>query len=931
MKRVFLFSLFCVFSFSLMALWMMPSDMKMDVPLPIEKEYVKNEWLPYLDFNLTALYYFSGLSPLYNLTGNANELYLSVKDKLYTVKDHKIVKEENIPYGACATYGRRGEIFYIKDNWLYRKYHQNTEKICAVPEKSLIAGYGRNIFIVNDNGVYRLIRNKLKKVKDKKMFPAIKRGGKIIWNDLDKGIYGTVLLDDTLKIVGKRSGLYYKVKDSMTPDTMLFPPASEFCLYNKKLAVKDIDGNLYSMEGDKIDDNKYESVDHLTIKGDTVFVNDGYFVMPMIKDAVLWDNKVILLLWDGKVFEKEGDFYKQLKGNLSVYSLRRLKEWYWYYPVITDEGEKIINSIWSIVSSTPEKEKDEVYYTLSYLPFRVLQAMYRLNSLNIVRENADLIYSLADTLKYVNIKEEGNFTTLVYEDSLLLPDSLYYSTVVFPMVLHEIPAYIDTVKLKHAANVLADSSNYYEGQGVFWREYFIHDKTYGKSFFDIAVKCDNVDSVVHRVHRFTNKKEGFMQFGYRTVDVQPVIIYLRHYGSCGEHSALSTAILRSLLIPVWPVGSHGEDHVWAEYWKNGWHHWDLAFDEEEAFDNPQREDMGGKGVTIVYATTTPGHIIDRTDYYRKCDTINILNSEERVYILSNWNNSESMAYWTDRINPVIYTGFQKKGIFVESDGIRYYYMPDSGKKVTLDLNDKKDYEKVFTLDRDPITSSFSKGSYLRDTIGYTGTEWILFDKYADIPLRFENTKWNVKYLSQKDTFNFEDKLLFETVKDTIGEEYPFVYVGDRKFYPLFSLDLSALQCGYGNYKLKYGNKTKDIVINYSPHIKNIVVKQDNPDDPLSAKLVLGPYHIEKGKVYIEVKPNNGNSGNDVDLFLYKDDGDGILSKKDKRVASSTTPTDREKILKDVEEGDYFIILHGWKIKDYDDIDLWFVIEGKIRR
>ncbi|UCF09125.1 MAG: hypothetical protein JSW28_05465, partial [Thermoplasmata archaeon] len=56
--------------------------------------------------------------------------------------------------------------------------------------------------------------------------------------------------------------------------------------------------------------------------------------------------------------------------------------------------------------------------------------------------------------------------------------------------------------------------------------------------------------------------------------IQPVRIAHHHNGNCGELQDLTTAAARTALIPAAPIMLLGEDHVWIEFYENGWHQWD---------------------------------------------------------------------------------------------------------------------------------------------------------------------------------------------------------------------------------------------------------------------------------------------------------------------------------------------------------------------
>jgi predicted GH43/DUF377 family glycosyl hydrolase len=70
---------------------------------------------------------------------------------------------------------------------------------------------------------------------------------------------------------------------------------------------------------------------------------------------------------------------------------------------------------------------------------------------------------------------------------------------------------------------------------------------------------------------------------------QPVRICYEHNGNCGELSDLSTAALRSALIPAIGTMSAGQDHCWNEWYERGWHqndqYWSNSASIIDNFDN----------------------------------------------------------------------------------------------------------------------------------------------------------------------------------------------------------------------------------------------------------------------------------------------------------------------------------------------------------
>ncbi len=918
-----IFFIFIIYFIFINADWNLYNNISIGNNIPVLQEYVKDNWSKFLDFNLNAIYYFSGLNNINNISSDGKKIFISKENKLYIIDKYSIVDSMEIPFGAKATIGKnKNQIYYILNNSLYLKYKKNTNYICDIDSNTYISGYGNNIYIYSNEKNYKLENKKLIEI-NKNGYPVIVKNKKY-FIDLEKGFIG-VGFTNNMYIYASRDGLYYKYREFKNEEEFHFPYGSSFIISDSCLYIKTIDNEFYDLKNNKVKIENYRDPTLLPTVKDTLIIDENKYYIPLLKQAVRLNNNIYVILWDGNIYKYENNYFVILNNIKHKFS----KNQFMYYPVKTQEGKDILDYIGEKISTSDKKYYDEIYFTLSFLPFRVIQAMYRLNSLDIIFDNPKYIYQIADSLKYVSIKENNNFTTLIYNDTFELDDSIYYQCIVMPMIIHEIPSYIDTSIVNHF-NSINDSTNFYTGKGVFWREYFTKDTSYSKSFYDLAKNETNIDSVVHKIHRFTNYKTGFMDFGYKTRDIQPIVIYKKHYGSCGEHSAFSTAILRTLLIPAWPVGSHGEDHVWAEYYNHGkWIHWDLSSDEKSAFDNPQAEDMNGKGITNIFAFVYPGKIVDRTPYYRDYEKI-ILNNYtgEDIYMLSNWNNSKALAFWT-HTNPkdIILTGYQKKGVFLETDSKIFYFPIDTTLTIQLDKNNNIQ-EKGFYISYCPITKNFVNNRFLKDSIGYTGTNLILKRGYDNnYILYFENPK-SISIDAKKD-LNINDSIIIKIRSNNNGKKYVHYNIDNKVYFPIDSINIiKLLQLGNGEKHIVYNNNEFKANIKFSNIHKRIKVYQDDPNNPYNAKYIFGPFDVNSGMFF--VKTENGINGNDVDIFLIRDENNnGILEKGiDKEIGKSTTPTNNETIGEYVDKGKYFIIIQGWSIKtNYDECDLWILIEN----
>ncbi len=102
------------------------------------------------------------------------------------------------------------------------------------------------------------------------------------------------------------------------------------------------------------------------------------------------------------------------------------------------------------------------------------------------------------------------------------------------------------------------------------------------------------------------------------------------------------------------------------------------------------------------------------------------------------------------------------------------------------------------------------------------------------------------------------------------------------------------------------------------YYQDMEFQQDNPDDPLSAGLVLGPFMIPAGERSLDIGSTGDQPGLDMDLFLFVDrNANRSVDDMSELAASSTSPTSNESI--SLTEPDtevaYWIYIHGWQVPD----------------
>ncbi|UCG68256.1 MAG: hypothetical protein JSV09_10585, partial [Thermoplasmata archaeon] len=287
-----------------------------------------------------------------------------------------------------------------------------------------------------------------------------------------------------------------------------------------------------------------------------------------------------------------------LKGNLS-YKFRRL----------SSDFQTIYANL--IINSPEERFIDEIAFVIAHTAVENLQDDYFFPEL--ITHNAQLIYDADQYLKYVQIVERGDYTTVIYKDkdniSVELEKDIYYWFIVEPKLSDELATYVDP-----DYNFVYDppfDRNYGvpPPTGKFWRDWLFYHNDSGYPL--LKDYLDDAYTLWEAISRCNNWMSGSMSF---TSDeerpIQPVRIYRKHIGRCGEYQDMRNAIARAGLIPSTCTINSAEDHVWNEFWDKRWIHWDGTVD------NPMMYENGwGKDISSVWNTKGDSDIWSVTSKY----------------------------------------------------------------------------------------------------------------------------------------------------------------------------------------------------------------------------------------------------------------------------------------------------------------------------
>ena len=279
-----------------------------------------------------------------------------------------------------------------------------------------------------------------------------------------------------------------------------------------------------------------------------------------------------------------------------------------------------------LLLNADKKMTDELAFCIAHSPLGDIPPA------DILLDNVQWLYYIDSYIDYADIidiqDENGNYySTITYQildgselKTTILPSYIYYWGVVHPRISGE---------------------NVEPIYQTFWREFllFHNDREYPlleELIQDISVLWDNkaYDQPSQRIWTecITNHPTAIEAMSYwigKTVPylaigdrpIQPNYIAHQHNGYCGELQTLAIAAQRALLIPSRGVNNIGEDHVWREFYHEGWHQSDNWWaDGGGCIDRPWvYTDGWGKDMSAVFTEYGDGTIEDVTNRYLHSD------------------------------------------------------------------------------------------------------------------------------------------------------------------------------------------------------------------------------------------------------------------------------------------------------------------------
>lgn len=662
--------------------------------------------------------------------------------------------------------------------------------------------------------------------------------------------------------------------------------------------------------------------------------------------------------------------------------------------------------------------RDEIAYCIANTPSDVLQAMHDNNDTDLFTVNARALYHQASLLRYVELRDsdEGTKCLLNTESGWFeLTDENYYKYTVHPRILFETPARINaefwatpcdtmTTSLREYLNVEIDSLFGSTSEHHFWRDFIPADTLHGETLESSMAEANSYEQAVLRLCNYLSFEQpnSFMSFGYMTNDLQPMVIYRKSYGSCGEQSILQTALCRTFFMPSFPVGCRGEDHQWnhcLEPQSGEWSHWDINNGLAGLGDlwvSGEGVNHEGKTISTIAAFDPDGRVRSVTDDviiplhsgymdsgggYTRTAAVDIIVTDPlgspiegaMILVKSHWENADAVTAfdYTDSEGFCSFElGWQVNGGYA-FDIISPF---GSGGTTAISFTEDSSYTLEYTLPylkpteqairimgetsdeipRVTATKIFYPIPYFSRSLYSIGTDTTgVICKSPWVRWREISTEENLLYMNSLN-FNryiagYNCNASLQPINVQPGDSC-FVVLDNRnsmftwiEFSPSENLRNMATEVTFSDSSPTRqpisgislpvaSNNISEKTTNWVQYYEDLEIYQDNPDDPLSSELVIGPFKIPEGERSINFVTLSETAGLDLDLFLFMDkNSNRILDGMNELLQSSATPSGNENIFinNPNRENVYWLYLQGWQVDEnggFIDLGLSFIPE-----
>ena len=386
-----------------------------------------------------------------------------------------------------------------------------------------------------------------------------------------------------------------------------------------------------------------------------------------------------------------------------------------------------------LILNCEEKYTDEVAFVIAHSSIQALTNSRFAKDIEVIVRNAEFIYNIDDSLKYVDLVEYGDFesgdyyTTTKYmvrtgvdgpQEWVEAPKEIYYWYVVHPKIRQE------------GIYVTDDTGN--EQQRTYdysWRDYIWYNPNPGYDYRHVnkSTSKGSIDSIARFADRIMkaeilwdrmktyypfNREYGADDNALNIIGnwcsraipvdaelpraIQPNQALYEHNGNCGEDAYLVAAACRTALIPIIHRNTSCEDHAFGAIWCEDWHHYEffrggLSGNDSYGITNMMEGGSYGWITSIVEGYRPDGYCANHTEEYTDlCDIYLTIYSADsipvdgaQVIFYANPNSYGQAGYfrsgqaWTDSRGQIHY----RVGAQSDNSGKKYalqIYHPDLG-------------------------------------------------------------------------------------------------------------------------------------------------------------------------------------------------------------------------------------------------------------
>ena len=144
------------------------------------------------------------------------------------------------------------------------------------------------------------------------------------------------------------------------------------------------------------------------------------------------------------------------------------------------------------------------------------------------------------------------------------------------------------------------------------------------------------NSVIDNLGNWQGQVKFYWARSYKIRTNQPELIAFEHDGNCGETHDLLGAIGRVALIPFCCADGTDVDHVWNEFYENGWHFYDVGREggpSNIAYPGGKMDkDVGGRGTLSIVCRHRPDTFeVDVTEDYTSYSDLIVNVNDDKGY------------------------------------------------------------------------------------------------------------------------------------------------------------------------------------------------------------------------------------------------------------------------------------------------------------